>query len=164
MTDDGVPLPDDQRPIGFWLKLVDRLIDERFADTLDEHGVTRRQWQVLTLLRRGPASREELDVAVAPFLAATRVVPAAPEEASTAGSGEPESTAAEVDELVESEWIADSISGFVLTPKGEQSVTRLGELVDGIRTAVSSGIDDEDYAVTVATLEVMARNLGWRNG
>ena len=26
----------DQRPIGFWLKLVDRLIDEQFAATLDE--------------------------------------------------------------------------------------------------------------------------------
>ncbi|MCU1534906.1 MAG: transcriptional regulator, partial [Glaciihabitans sp.] len=35
----------DQRPIGFWLKLVDRMIDEQFAATIEEHGVTRRQWQ-----------------------------------------------------------------------------------------------------------------------
>ncbi len=164
----------DQRPIGFWLKLVDRLIDERFAETLDEHGVTRRQWQVLNLLRQGPASREELDVAVAPFLAGTRAIPLEPEAGSpeptvtdvtpVATDDLPESTAAEVDELVESEWVADSISGFVLTPKGEQSVERLSELVDGIRTTVSTGIEEQDYATTVATLEVMARNLGWRNG
>jgi len=48
----------DQRPIGFWLKLVDRLIDERFALTLEEHGVTRR-----------PCSRS-----AAPFCS-TRVLP-----------------------------------------------------------------------------------------
>ena len=30
------------RPLGFWLKLVDSLIDEQFAATLEEHGVTRR--------------------------------------------------------------------------------------------------------------------------
>lgn len=160
----------DQRPIGFWLKLVDRLIEERFAETLDEHGVTRRQWQVLTLLRRGPATREELDVAVSPFLAATRVggadtdVDGSADAASAPSADLPESTAAEVDELVESEWVADSISGFVLTPKGQQSAERLGELVDGIRAAVTSGVDEQDYATTVATLEVMAGNLGWRNG
>lgn len=160
----------DQRPIGFWLKLVDRLIEELFAETLDEHGVTRRQWQVLTLLRRGPATREELDVAVSPFLAATQAGTTAAADETTADAASaptadlPESTAAEVDELVESEWVADSISGFVLTPKGQQSVERLGELVDGIRAAVTSGIDEHDYATTLATLEVMAGNLGWRNG
>ena len=37
---------ENQRPIGFWLKLVDSLIDEQFASTLEEHGVTRRQWQL----------------------------------------------------------------------------------------------------------------------
>ena len=56
------------RPIGFWLKLVDRLIDEQFASTLDEHGVTRRQWQLLNVLTHEPASEEALDAAVAPFL------------------------------------------------------------------------------------------------
>jgi hypothetical protein len=56
------------RPIGFWLKLVDRLIDESFDSLLEEHGVTRRQWQLLNVLQRGPATLEQLDSAVAPFL------------------------------------------------------------------------------------------------
>jgi len=59
---------DTPRPIGFWLKLVDRLIDEQFASTLEEHGVTRRQWQLLNVLTQGPATVEQLDAAVAPFL------------------------------------------------------------------------------------------------
>ncbi len=60
----------DSRPIGFWLKLVDRLIDEQFAATLEEHGVTRRQWQLPERARREPATVEQLDAAVAPFLSA----------------------------------------------------------------------------------------------
>ena len=60
----------DQRPIGFWLKLVDRLIDERFANTLEEHGVTRRQWQLLNVLSRGNATGAQLDATLAPFLSA----------------------------------------------------------------------------------------------
>ena len=49
------------RPIGFWLKLVDRLIDDGFARTLEEHGVTRRQWQLLNVLSRQRATVEQLD-------------------------------------------------------------------------------------------------------
>ena len=48
----------DQRPIGYWLRLVDGLIDDQFAGTLDEHGVTRMQWQLLNVLARGQASVE----------------------------------------------------------------------------------------------------------
>ena len=56
------------RPIGFWLKLVDRLIDDGFARTLEEHGVTRRQWQLLTILDANAASGEQLSAAILPFL------------------------------------------------------------------------------------------------
>jgi len=140
----------DQRPIGFWLKLVDRLIDERFEGVLDEHGVTRRQWQLLNLLRRGPATQEELDVGVAPFLAAST----ANEQAA--------SSAADVEELVDSEWVSPSVSGYVLTPRGEQSVERLSEVVDGIRSSIGAEIEPADYDTTTRTLERMATNLGWR--
>ncbi|MBC7725167.1 MAG: MarR family transcriptional regulator [Burkholderiaceae bacterium] len=134
----------DERPIGFWLKLVDRLIDEAFDKTLDEHGVTRRQWQVLTLLGRGPATREELDGALAPFVREGV-----------------ESTASQTDELVESEWVAATDSGFVLTPMGQLSFERLSEVVSGIRARLSAGLSEDDYEATVRSLERMSRNLGW---
>lgn len=138
-----------ERPIGYWLKLVDRLIDERFEGTLDEHGVTRRQWQLLNVLGSGPASREELDAAVAPFLAgATESAPA-------------ETTGAEIEELIESDWVAASDSGFVLTPRGTQSFERLSLVVSGIRDSLTRGVDENDYAATTRSLEQMARNLGW---
>lgn len=147
------PVQPGPRPIGFWLKLVDRLIDDRFAETLDEHGVTRRQWQLLSLLRRGPASREELEVAIAPFTAAQD-----PDVDEALG----EVAFSQLDELLDSEWVASTPSGYVLLPKGEQSYDRLEDLVDGIRSTVSSGITDDAYATTVATLAQMARNLDWR--
>ena len=61
-------VPTDRRPIGFWLKLVDRLLDEGFDRLLGDRGLTRRHWQALTALQDGPATVGELDTRLAPFL------------------------------------------------------------------------------------------------
>lgn len=135
----------DQRPIGFWLKLVDRLIDERFADTLEEHGVTRRQWQLLNVLSRGPATGAELDAALAPFL--------------TVDSGE--TLAEHLSELVDSGWVALSPSGYSLADPGQTALAALASTVDKTRTITSEGVSEQQYAQTLETLERMARNLGW---
>ncbi len=129
------------RPIGFWLKLVDRLIDERFEMVLEEHGVTRRQWQLLNVLKRGPATLEELDTAVAPFL-----------------DDEGESSAEHLEELVGSGWVAP---GYSLTEAGGTAMEGLGHAVEELRRGMSDGIAEEDYATTLAVLERMSRNLGW---
>lgn len=134
-----------ERPIGFWLRLVDRLIDERFASILEEHGVTRRQWQLLGVLRRSPASAAELDEAVAPFLT---------EEGETSSDS--------LGELVESGWVArEGEARFVLTELGQDAFGRLADVVDATRELVAEGVAEEDYATTLATLERMARNFGW---
>ena len=59
---------DTQQPISYWVKLVDRIIDDLFAVTLEEHGITRRQWQLLLVLSQGPAGIDRLDIEIAPFL------------------------------------------------------------------------------------------------
>ena len=48
------------RPIGFWLRLVDGLINEQFDATVEEHGVTRRQWQIMNVLAEAPATARRL--------------------------------------------------------------------------------------------------------
>ncbi|NQX12358.1 MarR family transcriptional regulator [Microbacteriaceae bacterium VKM Ac-2855] len=136
----------DQRPIGYWLKLVDRLIDERFAETLDEHGVTRRQWQLLNVLSRGPGTTEQLDAAVAPFLQ----------------DDDGESAAEHLTELVESGWITAGDAGFAITERGTLAFTRLAEVVAANRTAATQGLTQEQYDETLRVLEVLARNLGWQ--
>ena len=135
----------DQRPIGYWLKLVDRMIDERFASTLEEHGVTRRQWQLLTVLSRGGATVDQLDTAVAPFLS----------------SADNESSTEHLGELIESGWVSSTETGFQITDRGLTAYTRLAEVVEANREIATEGINTEDYNTMVATLERVARNLGW---
>ncbi len=140
---------DTPRPIGFWLKLVDRLIDEQFAATLEEHGITRRQWQLLNVLSREPATVEQLDAAVAPFLS------------PAAGDDPAESSAEHLTELVESAWVVTGPSGYLLTERGRGAFERLELVVAAQRTQVSAGVTAEQYEQSVAVLEQMARNLGF---
>ncbi len=140
---------DTPRPIGFWLKLVDRLIDEQFAATLEEHGVTRRQWQLLNVLSREPATVERLDAAVAPFLSAT------------AGDDPAETSSEHLAELVDSAWVEIAPSGYVLTERGRGAFERLEGVVATQRTQIADGVTAEQYEQTVAVLERMARNLGF---
>jgi len=134
----------DLRPIGYWLKLVDQLINEQFATTLEEHGVTRRQWQLLGTLSRGPASVDQLTREVAPFL-----------------DTEGETVVEHLAELVESGWVTVSEAGYAITDRGRIAYQRLAEVVSVNRDAATHDVSPADYATTLATLERVARNLGW---
>lgn len=133
----------DQRPIGYWLKLVDNLIEKQFAMTLDEHGVTRRQWQLLTVLARSNATIEQLDESIAPFT-----------------EGTTESAAEHLSELIESAWVDATADGYELTDRGRTAFSTLAEVVGKQRAAVAQGIDEKEYAATLGVLERMALNLG----
>jgi hypothetical protein len=135
----------DQRPIGYWLRLVDNLVDEQFAGTLDEHGVTRMQWQLLNVLTRSPATVEQLDAAVAPFLAA---------DGATASLDH-------LTELIESAWVDATPTGYEITERGQGALERLTAVVATQRTQMSDGLTEADYLTTIATLRQMAVNLGW---
>jgi DNA-binding PadR family transcriptional regulator len=142
---------DAQRPLGYWLKLVDSLISEQFTVVLEEHGVTRRQWQLLNVLSKGPATGGELTSALAPFFG------------EPAAEGEPTSPSEHLAELVESGWISEEGHTFTLTERGATSLDRLTALVDTMREESSAGVSPEDYATTVASLRRMALNLGWED-
>jgi len=141
---------DTPRPIGFWLKLVDRLIDEQFASTLEEHGVTRRQWQLLNVLSRESSTAAQLDAAVAPFLAST-----------PPGAGEPESSVEHLTELIDSGWVDATPTGYELTERGRNAFDRLADVVTASRSRMTEGLTAEQYDETLAVLERMARNLGF---
>jgi hypothetical protein len=134
----------DQRPIGYWLRLVDGLTDDQFARTLDEHGVTRMQWQLMNVLARGQASVEMLDAAVKPYLVA-----------------DGETTLDHLTELIESAWVDATPTGYELTERGHGALDRLTNVVAGQRTEMAAGVSEDEYLTTTRTLEQMARNLGW---
>lgn len=133
------------RPIGYWLKLVDSLIDQQFAASLEEHGLTRRQWQLMNLLHGGPATVQELDTAVSPFLYA----------------GSDESSTEHLDELVDSEWVHLEETRYSLTERGTESFGKLRVVVERSREVAADNVSPDEYDTTIAVLERMARNLGW---
>jgi hypothetical protein len=138
-------VPTDRRPIGFWLKLVDRLIDEGFDRLLGDAGLTRRHWQALTALQAGPATVQELDTRLAPFL------------------DDQEPTIRPVlDDLAARGWAVWTSGGRAASTAAGAAAH--GDLLAGVsahRRRVADGITAEEYQATVAVLHRMAANLGW---
>jgi len=135
----------EQRPIGFWLKLVDRLIDERFDALLGQAGLTRRHWQVLNELENGPATLRRLDAALAPFLDA-----------------EEPTTRPVLEDLSARGWVTWADQDRVaLTEAGAAAHADLLAKVSANRRQAAAGISAEEYGATVDVLRRMAGNLGW---
>ena len=134
--------PEPARPIGYWLKRLDRLIDAQFERQLGEAGLSRRHWQLLNLLEDGPRSVPELQAELEPFLQG------APEELSEAISG-----------LVTRGW-ADSQDNIVsLTETGQAQFGLVKARVAELRQALMAGISPEEYQATIEVLARMAANL-----
>jgi hypothetical protein len=132
------------RPIGFWLKLVDRLINDQFEATLGRFDVTRRQWQILTLVATGPQSRDRVEAELRPFLDA----------------GEPSVDYA-LEGLLARGWVDADGPYFVITEIGRTQADHLGAVVRQTRDSLGHNLTPEQYDTTVATLAQMAHNLGW---
>lgn len=136
-------VPTDRRPIGYWLKLLDRLIDERLDASLG--NLSRRHWQVMNVIHQGRVSQAEIDARVRPFIL---------------GEG---TTAREVADLQQLGWVTGG-TGMTLTELGTQEFARLLDLVSADRKTLMLGIEPSEYASTISVLERMARNLGWQPG
>lgn len=132
------------RTLAFWLALVDRLVERGFAGALDEHGITRMQWRILTALGESPATADQLDVALADL-------PVYDDDATAAE---------QLGELVESGWVEAS-DAYRLTERGRSAHDHILDAVAELRTRVLTGISPEEEQTMVAMLERMARNLGW---
>jgi hypothetical protein len=128
------------RPIGFLLRTLDRLIDERFDHALAGHGVTRRQWQLLNTLARTSADLDSLTAAVAPFLAGETARP-------------------HLDPLVADGTVTRDGDTYTLTATGRATLGALAAEVRTIRDATVAGLADGEYERTVTTLETMIGNL-----
>jgi DNA-binding MarR family transcriptional regulator len=145
------------RPIGYWVKAVDRLIDAEFTSAAADAGITRRQWQILNvLLDRGAASRPEVARALAPFLPPGESLDAHSLDAHlgaiTAAPGRAGSAA-----LVTA---ADDRLELTAAGRGRLDQVR-AHSVRQLRDRVAVGLTREDYDTTLRTLEQIARNLGW---
>ncbi|MFC4628673.1 MarR family winged helix-turn-helix transcriptional regulator [Promicromonospora alba] len=132
---------DAPKPIGYWLKHLDNLLDEQFAATLAGLGVNRRDWQVLNTLSRGPAVRQDLEAALAPFWAA----------------GEPNLSRV-IAELHQRGWTTAG-EHLALTDAGRAAHAGLAQRIDETRGRLLNGLTREQYGETVRILSVMAANV-----
>ena len=132
------------RTLATWLALVDRLIERNFSAALDEHGITRMQWRILTALADGEATADQLDAALADL-------PAFDDD---------QTAAEQLDELVESGWV-DADGNYSLTERGRTAQGHIVDAVAELRVTALADISAEEEAAMIAVLERMARNLGW---
>jgi DNA-binding MarR family transcriptional regulator len=130
-------MSDDNKPIGWWLKKVDRLLEESFEQVLAADGLNRRQWQILNAVHQ----EAPIAAALAPFL-----------------SGDPAELASFTAPLTARGWL----DGDRLTPTGAAALAELTEKVQAQRRRVTNGIVDAEYLQTVDVLRRMAVNLGHR--
>ncbi|MDR5700975.1 MarR family winged helix-turn-helix transcriptional regulator [Agromyces aerolatus] len=125
--------PGSQRRLGFWLKLVDRRLSEEIERVLAEDDLTRRDWRMLNLLA-GTARDEHLAAKL-------------------------EAKPGLVHGLAERGWVEGTPPS--LTAEGREALDRLTERVGAVRARVAGAVSPEDFATTVASLEAIARELGW---
>jgi hypothetical protein len=136
------------RPIGYWLKKLNNLIDEEFERQLGEASLSRRQWQVLNLIEDGPRSVPELESELEPFL---RDALEHLGEAQDLGQGLPG--------LVMRGWV-DWIENIVsLTETGQAQLELLKARVAELRQALTAGISAQEYQATIDVLARMTTNL-----
>lgn len=131
-----------ERPIGYWLKKLDSLIDRQFERHIGEAGISRRQWQLLNLLEDAPRSVPDLQAELEPFL--------------QGGVGELNDA---VSGLVTRGWAESTDNVVNLTEAGQAQFGIVKAKVAELRQGLIAGISPEEYETTIAVLARMAANL-----
>ena len=126
------------RPIGYWVKNLDRLLEQSLDQTLASRGIGRRHWQTLNLLAEAPRTVAEAGAELAPFL-------------------DPGDMAGVLADLERLGWAAGP--RYALTRTGSAALESLRGEVARVRRRATDGLSEDNYRTTVATLRRMAENL-----
>ncbi|WP_345421668.1 MarR family transcriptional regulator [Pseudonocardia xishanensis] len=129
------------KPIGWWLRRVDGLIESSMDRVLADEGIGRRHWQALNAIAGGADTAAALDAALAPF----------------AGSGP--AARLVLDQLLARHWVQQAAGRITVTPTGSAARGRLVVAIRDYRARITEGVSEADYRTTVETLQRIARNL-----
>ncbi|TDD00224.1 MarR family transcriptional regulator [Nonomuraea deserti] len=141
---------EERRPIGYWLRLLDQLIEEHINRVLAVQNLHRRHWQTMNLLRpapagdrtgrRGPAAKQDIEQRLRPFWA-----------------GSPVSVDEVLDDLVRRAWITGR-EPYALTPAGEAAHAALARIVERAGRQIDDGVTAKEYDGAVEVLRRMVAN------
>jgi acylphosphatase len=133
----------ERRPIGYWLKHLDRLIDQAFERALDADGLTRRHWQVLNTLAAGPTTNAALTAALQPFV-----------------QGESMTIEVIITDFLDRGWVRNVPDGGVeISERGRAAHEAAMQRVAETRQALRRGVTDDEYVTVMRILQRMASNL-----
>jgi DNA-binding MarR family transcriptional regulator len=126
------------RPIGWWVKHLDALLEDVVDAAVAGEGLTRRHWQVLNTLAEGPADDAALAAALADFAGDVPAV-----AADLFGRG----------------WLDRAGGPLALTAEGRTAHERLERAIGRVRRHVADGLSREEYERAVGVLSHMAGNI-----
>ncbi len=128
----------EERPIGWWVRRLDALLEDAVDAVVVEEGLTRRHWQVLHPLAEGPGREADVRAALSDFPDVDAVV----------------------SDLVGRGWVVRTAGGGVaLTPDGTAAHDRVSRAVGRVRRHVADGLSRSEYERTVAVLARMVANI-----
>jgi len=128
----------ERRPIGWWLKQADALIEQAFEDAFDGGTINRRQWQVRESLARAPQSEPDLLKTLESF----------------------EGAQAAVHELRGLRLLIDGPDGMLtLTHAGVAAHATAAAAVTKVRGAVSAALPAENYPTLSRLLSELVDGL-----
>ncbi|MGC9671491.1 MarR family winged helix-turn-helix transcriptional regulator [Planosporangium sp. 12N6] len=132
-----------RRPLGYWIKQIDRAVEANLDRLLSIEDLGRRSWQVLNTIAQAPVTLADLDAAVAPFL-----------------SDDEPTTRPYVDALAARGWVEIRAGeSFTLTGEGERAYRRVASRVHAARARIVEGLSAQEYETLVDLLERVAANL-----
>ncbi len=129
----------EERPIGWWVRRLDTLLEEAVDAVVTAEGLTRRHWQVLHSLATGTGQETEIRAALADFAGDVDVV---------------------VSDLVARAWVVRQGTGRIgLTPDGAAAHDRVSRAVGRVRRHVADGLSRSEYEGTIQVLARMVVNI-----
>lgn len=129
----------EERPIGWWVRRLDSLLEEAVDSVVETEGLTRRHWQVLHSLATGTGHEADVAAALADFPGDVDVV---------------------VSDLVGRGWVVRLGTGRVgLAPDGAVAHDRVARAVERVRRHAADGLSRNEYERTILVLSRMVANI-----
>ena len=130
---------EEERPIGWWVKRLDTLLEEAVDSVVSGEGLTRRHWQVLHALAEGVEQESDVVASLADFSGDVSAV-----LADLAGRG----------------WVDRPRAGVVrLTADGVAAHDRVSRAVGRVRRHTADGLSRQEYERTILVLRRMVENV-----